>query len=306
MVAFATRGGDEDALPEQPRERCGPATTSRRPYADDSPFNVRVPADAETDPRSAELVADVAAVGAARGFVLSVRRWTVPVYDADAATPRFDVRFGAEWADGRGLAAVPVPPEAEPDPEDDAHLVVVDREAGCEWDFWGAERDGDGLSALWGARLPLGGSGVDPRGLSARASGFALLAGLVSPDELRAGRIDHALVFNYPHVRREAFVPPATSTDGRSDRATALSMGMRLQLDPALDLDALELRPWERTIARALQEYGMLLADSGGAIGLYAAHPQSLPAGAYDGLLPDGEYAPLDGIPLERLRVVKP
>jgi len=305
-VLLLTRAGGDAERSAQPRERCGPPAPEGRPYADDSPFNVPIAAGARVDPRSEELVADVAAVGRDEGFVLSVEQWTVPVYEAGAATQRFDVRFGAEWADGRGLTGVPVPPEAEPDPEDDAHLVVVDRETGCEWDFWGASRAGDGLDALWGARLPLAGSGVDPRGLSARASGFALLAGLVFPEELRAGRIRHALVFNYPHVRREVFVAPATSTDGRSTRPTALAMGTRLQLDPALDLESLGLRPHERTIARALQEYGMILADSGGAIGLYAAHPQSLADDAYAGLLPPGPYAPLDRIPLERLRVVLP
>src|SRR3712207_8502377 len=52
-------------------------------------------------------------------------------------------------------------------------------------------------------RSPIEGSGVDPSGSSARASGFGLLAGLVFPEELRRGRIEHALVFAYPYTRSD-------------------------------------------------------------------------------------------------------
>lgn len=78
-----------------------------------------------------------------------------------------------------------------------------------------------------------------------------------------------------------------------------------MQLDPKLDLDTLELQPYEKTIARALQEYGMYLGDTGGTLTLYAAHPQSFDA-AYQELMPLEAFPRLDGIPLDRLRVLEP
>ena len=61
----------------------------------------------------------------------------------------------------------------------------------------------------------------------------------------------------------------------------------------------------ERIIARALQEYGMYLADWGGpGITLYAVHPASFKGDAYAGLLPDQTYVRLDRIPVGRFRVL--
>ena len=277
-----------------------------RPAAAPSPaFTRPIPPGAAIDVRSGQLVRSVVEAAASKGFVLAVRRFTVPVYEASRDTPRRNVRLTAPWAPRRVLRSVPIPSSARPDPGSDGHLSIVDRETGCEYDFWQARRGPrGGWSASWGTRAALG-AGVLAGGLSARASGFSLQAGLITPAELRRGEIDHALVFHYPYTRAGGFVPPATQSDGRSRRPDALPEGARLQLDPALDLDELELEPYERTIARALQRYGMLLGDTGGAVAVFAAHPQGYGEDAYAGLLPDEDFAPLGGIPLDRLRVLR-
>ncbi|MFN2468157.1 MAG: hypothetical protein ABR521_08540 [Gaiellaceae bacterium] len=268
-------------------------------------FERPIPPGAAIDPRSKQLVRSVVEAASDKGFVVALRSFTVAVYVASRATPRRDVRLTAPWAPRPVLRSVPIPSGARPDPESDGHLAIVDRRTGCEYDFWQARRTRTGTwVASWGNRIPIG-RRVFPDGLSARASGFSLTAGLITPDELRRGRIDHALVFHYPFTRAGGFVPPATQSDGRSHRRDAIPEGARLQLDPSLDLDKLDLEPYERTIARALQRYGMLLGDTGGAVSLFAAHPHSYEGDAYDGLLPDEDFAALDGILLERLRVLR-
>jgi hypothetical protein len=109
-----------------------------------------------------------------------------------------------------------------------------------------------------------------------RASGFGSAAGLIFPDELAAGRIDHALTFTMKHTKAGGPVPPATASDGWSTVPGAIPEGARLQLDPALDLDSFRLTAWQKTIARALQQYGMYLTDTGGAVAFQAVHPQSV------------------------------
>jgi hypothetical protein len=274
-------------------------------YAPDSPWNTRIPADATIDPRSRELVGSLREAADEEGFVLALRRWTVPVYFADAGTPREDVSLTAPWTEYRRLSGVPIPPGARPDPQDDGHLTVIDRERGCEYDLWQARQDPDGgWSASWGNAVRIGGSGAYQGGIAARGSGFASAAGLVWPEELSRGRIDHALVFSYPHPKDGGPVAPATASDGNSTRPDAIPEGARVQLDPALDLDRLGLSDETKIIARALQTYGMILGDNGGALSLYAAHPFGFSSDPWQSIWPSGSFADLSKIPAERFRVL--
>jgi hypothetical protein len=276
-----------------------------RLYSPSSPFNQRIPANAAAAPDSGLLVSGLADAARKDGLLVAVARWTVPVYVAGARTPRYRVALTASWAPAHALRGVPIPRTAQPDPAADGHLAVLDRAKGCEYDFWKARRQGRGWSAAWGNSVRTNGRGVFPHGLSARGSGFALLAGLIWPDELARGRIDHALVFSYPYTSAAGFVSPATESDGTSTRPDAIPEGARLQLDPSLDLDSLMLPPYERTIARALQRYGMYLADTGSNVGLYAVSPQSYPRNPYSGIFPGGSYVYLRGIPVDRFRVLE-
>ncbi len=297
-----------------------------RLYSPESPFNQPLPADPALAPDSARLVQGLARAEAQKGFVLTVDEWTVPTYFAGADTPTATVQLGGappQWGmaphalayppgSGDGLPeqmpsqlhGVPIPPGAVPDPSLDAHMTVVDYAAGCEYDLYGAHRAADGWHAVWANSTRIDGTGVYPSGLGAKASGFASLAGLVWPEELRKGRIDHALFFAYPFTRSGGPVSPATASDGRVDDSGALPEGARLQLDPNLDLDQLGLMPYQRTIAEAMQTYGIVLGDTGGAFGLYAVGRQGFPGNPYEGLLPDEDFPSLSPIPTDRFRVL--
>jgi hypothetical protein len=203
------------------------------------------------------------------------------------------------------MIGAPIPRRAVPDPSGDGSMAIIDRDTGCEYDFWQAKKGDTGWSASWGNTIKIGGPGVFPKGLSARGSGFALPAGVIWPSDLARGRIDHALIFSYSYPSIAGVVPPATESDGRVTKVGAIPEGARLQLDQSLDLDSLNLTAHEKIIARALQEYGMYLADWGGpGITLYAVHPASFKGGAYAGLLPDRTYVGLDRIPVARFRVL--
>jgi hypothetical protein len=237
------------------------------------------------------------------GFVIAVGRYTVPAYWASARTPRDRVALTASWAPRRMLVA-PIPASARPDPASDGQLAILDSSNGCEYDFWKAQKKGETWTAAWGNAVSSRGSGAYPGGLSARGSGFALLAGLMRPKELAAGRINHALIFSYPYTSAAGFVSPATESDGQSDRSDALPEGARLQLDPSFDVRSLP--KYERPIARALQRYGMYLADTGSSnVSLYAINPQSYSRNPYRGVLPGGDYVDLSKLPVNRFRVVQ-
>jgi hypothetical protein len=244
----------------------------QRWYGPKSPFNRPIAHDAKVAPSSSAMVRTlVAAVAGHPGMTIAAGAWTVPVYIAGSSTPRYDVEVTAPWARGRTLYSVPIPDGAVPDQAGDRHMLVIDPGDSCEYDFWLARHAESGQWFAGGvARLGLDGSGVTTNG--ARAAGFGLGAGLIRPEELAAGRIDHALVFAYPTVRRGKIVAPATGGSGPSHDPGAIPYGARVQLDPKLDLARLGLSPWQRTIARALQRYGMILGDVGGTLSLYAQH----------------------------------
>jgi hypothetical protein len=254
------------------------------------------------DPSSHHFVAPMTSMD----FVVSLRRWTVPVYVADASDPRTTVDLTTNWIHGAGsLKDVPLPAEAQPDPEADAHVSIVDPDRGCVYDLFGATRTGDSMTARLANATPIDSTGTYVDGLGSRASGFSAAAGLIWPEEIEAGVIDHALIFAYPHTRAGAFVTPATKTDGTTTTSSALPMGARVRLDPSLDLSSLGLNRTERIIATALQRYGMVLADTSGGFTLYAAHGSALPSDPYAQLFgTTSDWASLARIPTERLQVV--
>jgi hypothetical protein len=278
-------------------------------YSDASPFNQKVPANAKVDLDSAAMVSSLLRDAQKQGFYVAVDAWTIPVYYADEETPRYDVALTASWASTRTMREVPIPAQAAPDSEEDGHMVIIDSAAHREYDLFQAKKSGGGWRASWGNSIGTEGSGVFANGASARGSGFALLAGLIWPDELKDQRIGHALIFSFNHTKSGGPVAPATESDGTSPKSDAIPEGARIQLDPGLDLDTLGLEPYEKTIAKALQEYGMILGDDGGGISLYAIHPMSVRGNPYAGVLPspDPDYGVvfLPNIPVEKFRVVE-
>lgn len=277
------------------------ATADQLFLGPDSPWTRPVPPDAPADPRSADYVAPLASLDP----VVSVRKYTVPVFVAGVDAPRYPVRRTASWLPpGSVLEGVPIPEHARPDPGDDGHMVVLDSSSSCVYEFYRARRDGDGWSADWVNAIPADGDGTYPDGLSTRASGLSVAAGLIWPEELRDGKIDHALVFGYPFTRTGGPVGVATESDGDSEDDAALPIGAHLVLDPAVDIDALNLPGPERAIAEALQRYGMVLADSSGGFTLYSVQPMSFSADPYTPIWGDVTWASIGQIPFDRMKVL--
>lgn len=303
------------ARPQAPPADLGLSSLSHDPNIvfPGSPFHQPIGPDPEIDPDSDAYIERLTEVAEETGFNLAVRSFSVTVFEARPEDPVYDVQLTAEWAPHQTLGPVPIPRHAVPDPEDDGHMVVVDSSSGCAFEFWQARRVGDRWAASWANSISLDSNGIYSQGGAARAGGSSLLEGLIWPEELRTGRIRHALVFAYGETRAGGPVPPATSSDGWSWDPQALPQGARLQLDPAFDVSTLP--DWQQPIARALQEYGMFLMDTtGGDISLFALNPLTLASDPYEDLIPDSvwfgdrpgarDWARLD-IPAQAFRVLK-
>jgi hypothetical protein len=254
----------------------------RRLFSDNSFWNKPLPANPEIDRRSGYWIG-LMKTDQERNVGVNATRFTIPVYEVDASTPLKTVlpnstfyRHAKDFPE-----KVPIPDGAVSDAQSDHHMAIVDWGANTAWDMWEAvNRNGQWYSNT-GIQYKLNGPGVFStaelgmqNGQSVhqfgpgRAAGVPILAGLVMYDEAESGRIAHKIAAATQFVAYQEFVFPAAWTDGPCDGG--IPEGAVLQLDPSLDLSRFNLTPEEKTIARAMQEYGMVLVDYAGASVVYA------------------------------------
>ena len=117
-----------------------------------------------------------------------------------------------------------------------------------------------------------------------------------------AGEIRHKLACAIRFPALQEFVFPAAWTDGPVPGG--IPEGAVIQLDPALDLDKLDLLPAERVVARALQRYGMVIVDYADGSTLYAEGLWGSTTKSWKGILRDHGQG-LDRIGAEHYRVLR-
>jgi hypothetical protein len=197
--------------------------------------------------------------------------WGIPIAYADPSSPSSEVRC-ERYGCSLEVDAHRTPAYAAPNTGSDHHLVVLDPDAGSELDLWGARREGEGWAAGSRWTVPWDGDATncepgDPCS-GANAANLPLAAGVVRPEEIAAGRIEHALALTTPSTRAGPPACPAVASDGAVDDPGAIPIGARLRLDPAVDVAALGLPGWQRTIARALQTHGAVVVDTSGSLAI--------------------------------------
>ena len=231
------------------------------------------------DPESAAVIAWLASVGGWGNNGKMQIDFSIEVLEADASTPfRSFTKTVDFFNPDCDFVTVPVPPGGALEGESgyqcasdgDCHLLVVHRPSHRLYEMWRANIDMSnqffgGCLAVWNMDLtyPPAGRGQDCT--SADAAGFPIAPLLFNADEVAAGHIDHAIRFILPNsrIRRNVYVHPAThSTDSTSGPATAPPYGSRLRLRADYPVQNLP-SAGARVVARAMQKYGILLADGG-------------------------------------------
>jgi hypothetical protein len=208
---------------------------------------------------------------------------TRPVFFATRSDPVMTIRCkmkptpgvctGANGVDVAGLR-IHVPAGAAPYANSDAHMTVIEKPTGDEYDFWDTSISGSTISARAAAVVNVKhGDGLGSQGDAAQ---FGLSAGLVRPSELAAGRIDHALVisvpctngsghtagFAYPAVQGDAS-PCGPNGSAATRGAPALGQLLRLNMTDA-QIRSSSAPRWEKTIMTAWAHYGAYVEDTGG------------------------------------------
>lgn len=177
------------------------------------------------------------------------------------------VKVSFEYADESDRARYPIPRNAPIEggrrADGDRHVIVVDRSRCKLYELYAAYPRSGGRSwrAGSGAIYNLRSNKLRPAGwTSADAAGLPILPGLARHDEVARGEIDHALRFTAPRTRR-AYVYPARHFASSDNAPDLPPMGLRVRLKSSVNVAAYP--PQSRVVLRALQRYGMILADNG-------------------------------------------
>lgn len=231
--------------------------------------------------------------------------FSIEVLTADASTPRMDfVETDDFYSPDCDHVMMPVPTDGRLegesgyscDSDGDCHLIVYAPFEDRLYEMWRANITGGtfygGCLAVWDTSRVYGDTGRGDQCTSADAAGFPIAPLLFSADEVAAGEIAHAIRFILPNdrVRMRQYVRPATHGTNTTGDADAPPYGVHFRLRADFPLDALP-NDAARTVARALQRYGMYHAD-GGNIAL-TAQSDTYTTAKWDGLLGPRDLAML-------------
>jgi hypothetical protein len=188
----------------------------------------------------------------------------IPFTTVSGSQRRVTVSFDYASESDRGPYPIPgdVPIEGGRGADGDRHALVVDRDSCRLYELFAVyPRSVGGWHAGSGAVWNLRSNRLRPRGwTSADAAGLPILPGLARYEEVKRGRIEHALRFTAPQTRR-AFVWPARHFASDDPDPSLPAMGQRLRLKRGYPLRSFPRRA--RIVLQALKRYGMILADNG-------------------------------------------
>jgi hypothetical protein len=187
----------------------------------------------------------------------------IPFDVVSKTTPRSRVSF--DYADESNRVRYPIPRhvhiEGGASSTGDRHAILVDKSACRLYELYDLQHTSHGWTAGSGAVWSLRSNHLRPAGwTSADAAGLPIFPGLARWDEAARGTIDHALRFTAPRTRR-AYVYPARHYASSSNDQALPPMGLRVRLKACVNIASFPKQ--SRVVLRALQRYGMILADNG-------------------------------------------
>lgn len=288
-------------------------------FAPDSFWYQPLPANAPLNPNSAAYVAEFQRQYHAYYNTIGVNlgSYSAPVYTADANTKTVPV---TQWSCQNYLdpdlprqwAAVPIPPNAKPAYGTDAEMTIFQPSTDSMWEFWQARQSGGQWQACWGGKMEgvSKNKGIWPQRYGVAATGLPFSAGQITVQDLKSGAIRHVMGIALVDTENSSvFSWPANRSDGYNPQnaSNRIPEGLRFRLDPKVNVEALNITPVAKMVAKAAQTYGFVVWDKAGSISLrfenplaytVAGQPDPYPA-LFQGVEP---YALLKGIPWDRLQ----
>jgi len=238
------------------------------PFPADSLWNQNI-ASAPVDPNSSAIINFIGAstplhpdfgAGLYQGSTIGIP------YIVESGTAPVKIHYTA-YGDESDSGPMPVPANAPiegyPNPGNgDRHVLVLDRDNCWLYELYSSHvlKNGNwnaGSGSVWNL---LADETRPYTWTSADAAGLPIFPGLARYDEVAAGVINHALRFTLKYSQAE-FTPPASHWAANSTNPVAAPMGMRVRLKSSFDISGFPAQ--SKVILKALQQYGMIMADNG-------------------------------------------
>jgi hypothetical protein len=187
----------------------------------------------------------------------------IPYTVVTDAHPKVTVSF--QYADESDPGPYPfgtdTPIEGGPNGTGDRHAVMIDSTTCTLYELYDAQYSAPGSTAGSGAIWNLDSDALRPAGwTSADAAGLPIFPGLLRPDEVLAGAVTHAIRFTAANTDT-SYIWPARHEAGSASDPSLPPMGARFRLKASFDISGYS--PETQVVLRAMQHYGLILADNG-------------------------------------------
>jgi hypothetical protein len=277
-----------------------------RLYAPDAFINTPIGPSPTVESNSPEMVAQAFENYSSNANLSNSNSWGIPVYNAADQSTSYEVGCKYYGCD-TNFGSVHIPAGAQPQWGSDGDLIVF-QPGGNEFDIWLGQHTDSGWTTgtrwLESFSGPATNCSTQPACGGVDVAKFALAAGMVRPEEIAQGHIDHALAITTPYTRQGYVACPAAHTDGKHADPNALPIGAHVQLDPSIDVAALRIPAWQKVVDVALQQYGAYVIDTGGSVSLYAESNLGRPYNAWAKAGVSSDSPHLSGFPWHSMRVL--
>jgi hypothetical protein len=259
----AAQQASQTPAPQPP----GPQIAGCRIFPADNVWNVPIDTMPIDPPSSAYIATIGAGLGLHPDFAADPYSG-IPFTLTNSHVPPSKVTFDYPDESEPGPYPIPLNPNIEggpqAPPDSDRHILLVETDRCMLMELFSVTRVSDTVwKAYAGIKMDLNSDKLRPNGeTSADAAGLPILPGLVRYDEVASGEIRHALRFTAPKTLNGHIWPARHDASSINDRRYP-PMGLRFRL--RADYDISGFSKTNQVILTALKQYGMFLADNGGA-----------------------------------------
>ncbi len=210
--------------------------------------------------------------GVRNGISVNHRGFSIPVWQAVGGEPADNWNFtttsqlAIDAINNNGWnLGIPFVSGETPASGTDGHMTVINSTQTQCWDWNQANVTTNPKTTLTVKRYDMTGDGIDQPYTYAggRVSPTPLLHGLIMKSEIDAGVIDHCLAFGTdtsPGSSPNGSIFPCVTTNlGNSSLPFAPPFGFRFYIDGAVDVSTFGLNSTDTIIAKAIQDYGMMM-----------------------------------------------
>ena len=182
----------------------------------------------------------------------------IPYNIVDGNVSKVSVSF--YYPDESDAGPYPIPASPLREWGSDHHILIVDSSTCMLYEIYDASYTAGHWNAGSGAIWNLNSNALRPdTWTSADAAGLPMLPGLVRYDEIVSGKIEHALRFTASQTNK--YIWPARHLTSNDATPQIPPMGARFRLKSDFNISGFS--PKMQIILRAMQQYGIILADNG-------------------------------------------